>query len=597
MKVNKRLFNLILLSLVSWLSFCPVKAQAPVNAISFRDIFLGAAGGEKLTQNEKNNLVYLPTEKLTQPPQKYSDGKSFFEATTNQIKGETVENLYNKGLATPIHPVDDKKIESILSSEDKDRLTVVIVPGIFGEMIRTRPFEEVFEQEHSTYREEWKRNLKTRENNNDETLIHDKRYSLEKLNDESVPLSELLSVSTINDKNGKPLANVILLNTKMMSLETLGKIEDKSPVFLRRLDKFFNIMGTPNNIAFVGYSRGTPQALDMLSMASQSEQDHPWLKNTKAMISLGGVNYGSEIADDAANPNSPNGKLLNSFNKLTKSLALIPENATFMEKLKVINHNNKQWGEFLSSILKSKDADKQNIELNSNSLWKSLRALNREFFDLLTSYDYGEGSKMFFKIATETFTLNSPLESYNQNILRLQKIIQSISEGVSSLSTENRLKWWGDHTIPTNGIHYYSIGGVMPNSKFSELSKKLSENHSCYNTLTIDHHFLAKSVEDFIKVSGIALNDSQVSLHKEKFWPEIAQTLNPNQKPFNATDLGVVGVHHWGLALREAIAMKPAYNKLNSTKNPFPREALLKAIAATVMMDIRNNDSISIPDK
>ena len=49
-------------------------------------------------------------------------------------------------------------------------------------------------------------------------------------------------------------------------------------------------------------------------------------------------------------------------------------------------------------------------------------------------------------------------------------------------------------------------------------------------------------------------------------------------RALDATLLGVLGVHHWGLTLAEV-------NPTTDGSNPFPRTALLKALAAQVALD------------
>ena len=67
---------------------------------------------------------------------------------------------------------------------------------------------------------------------------------------------------------------------------------------------------------------------------------------------------------------------------------------------------------------------------------------------------------------------------------------------------------------------------------------------------------LLQSFRAYCNFSGFALNDSQVATHRVWFYPEAASKLNPAQKPFEATRLGIMAAHHWDLALKVVTKLK-----------------------------------------
>ena len=74
----------------------------------------------------------------------------------------------------------------------------------------------------------------------------------------------------------------------------------------------------------------------------------------------------------------------------------------------------------------------------------------------------------------------------------------------------------------------------------------------------------------------------KVAVGRARFWPQLTALLEPagpGAVP-EARFLGVLGTHHWGLTL-------PAVNRSrDGSVNPFPRTALLKAIAAQAATDL-----------
>jgi hypothetical protein len=152
---------------------------------------------------------------------------------------------------------------------------------------------------------------------------------------------------------------------------------------------------------------------------------------------------------------------------------------------------------------------------------------------------------------------------------------------VEDLSTDARLRWWSTSRLPTRGIRYYAVGGTLSDGE-SEEERRLWDNDTSYNPGSLDHEFLRNGYREFVAASGQRLNDSQVAVVRAQFWPALAALLNPvyRTSPLESRFLGVLGVHHWGLALRDVNKSR------DGSTNPFPRLALLKALVGQVARDL-----------
>ncbi len=100
----------------------------------------------------------------------------------------------------------------------------------------------------------------------------------------------------------------------------------------------------------------------------------------------------------------------------------------------------------------------------------------------------------------------------------------------------------------------------------------LAANPVAYNPKSLDYRFLRNPYYDLYDASGLALNDSQTVFSRTRIWPEVTAALNPRQSLGATYYLGMLGTHHWGIALPYAFPMA------DGSLNPFPRAALIDAV-------------------
>jgi hypothetical protein len=462
----------------------------------------------------------------------------------------------------------EKEISGDVSALNADKIlairpiTIVIVPGIFGEFIDTRGFEDVLSLPSSDS-DSFKAAVgKALAENNPNAS--DRTYNTQTREMGVLPLTEVINVGNMRSKAGEPIARVVLLKTPRFSLETMGEADDHADLFNRRISKYLALTG-PQDLALVGYSRGTVLALEMLAQAKI--KNLPWLSSVKGMISLGGVAWGSTLADDTANPNSATFKAIQHVQKLRASLNPESPIATF-----------KAWGVFFAQMaLIVPELLKHNLVVDSADYKVSL---------VNSGVDIKTMLGIIYGFVVEAFQSTDPLKlvttirqdsKFSSNVTRFQALLDSVLAGVGTLTSNSRLEWWKTHTLPTN-VRYYSLSGAMARPDASDLEKDAWSKGVGYNSSVDDKNLLQNRL-DYEDKSGITLNDSQVSVAQTMILPNAAAKMNPANAGLNDSYLGTVGTHHWGLALRVVTPMA------DGEMNPFPREALLKALAAKVAMD------------
>jgi hypothetical protein len=324
-------------------------------------------------------------------------------------------------------------------------------------------------------------------------------------------------------------------------------------------------------VAFVGYARGTPLGLEMLSQAKR--ESLPWLSRVKGMISLSGVVLGSTLADDATKgESSATRKLLEGMSETARSLELFPEGSGFLANRRIRAANDAKWAAFAAN------AAPLMLKLNQGSPLDTLMSVSR----VDPRAPLGIAAQMWQKLGLGGWGFFADAQ-YNDNIRRFRAFLEQLLTATRELSTDARVAWFKAHELPL-GPTYYAITAAManPDAPDSSGEKALFASPLGYGKGSYDDTMLVQNRKDYEALSGgIALNDSQVSVIQAAFPPAVLEGLNPANHGLKTKFLGICGTHHWGMALREVNKMR------GGQVNGFPREALLRTLAIQVMLDAR----------
>lgn len=535
------------LSLSSW-----AQAQSPEDrsAHFFRDIFhteMQRSGGSGASRTE--DFIFLPTPAVSRFPADI-DASDPLKSLLREHAPIAVRDLYEYGLGRAPQPIN--QLDSIY--EKSGPITIVIVPGIYGEFIDTRPFDEALSQGGS-FQQQWRGSL---------AALTDSVYSLEQLGESEKGLDQLIDLASFDDEEGRNQVNLIYLKPLFGSLETLGSAEKINSIYLRRLSKVFEAipaMATPH-IYLLGYSRGAPYALDLIVKSRARAEKYPWASRVKGHIGLVGVYYGSESADDAyLNPKSAQFKAIQILNRLAQELEVSAGSPL------VIARNSARWtGAFAQLATLSQEL----ASLLPAEAVAELLQLGLPEPDLRTLLG------TFGDVAFSLLKLDRPLRDYDGNIRRFKVLVRELNQGAASLSTGERLKWWRENVLPAD-IALYDVVGTMPDasrpgqglSPLSELPGYASDSADYTGSLRSGFYTLKN-------ISGTQLNDSQMTIARAHYWPEAAAVLNPRQVPLKSHLLAVMGTHHWGCSY--PIVVKEGDGRVNA----FPRSVLLKSIATFI---------------
>jgi hypothetical protein len=661
-------------------SYASNKCDTTDSVIKFQQIFRSIV--PQSTTDEAFQMINLI------PPKAWYDVTGLNNLSTI-VKDESPLKAYElaaqseckAGTLLSTSEIDNNLLAGRNINDPFDRVTVILIPGIFGEFIETKAFTEILDNKNSKFRSAWQQKI----SNNSSTNSTDPSYTLKSIEKSEVSLDKLITTSSIDDANGNNLVNVILLETPPLSLESLDHITTISEMFNRRINKFMEIIDYKSHnyfpITLVGYSRGAIIGLEMLSQLTDvktkkfDEHKMLWSHQIKSLNTIGGVIYGSDVADTAIeaknfdyvsnsnssdNPNailnSKSGRQFKAMKQLQADLmSSIPSDSAIsklpeaLQRIALYEHNMKAYKTFFQSMIDtfieqqknqlkmatelglSKEGYKADFTFINESLKKLFDGslLEKVKSDLTNGIPFVIDNKLntnsetvkagellvssiieklaektapyryldynilmtnAFNVIFNNLKLQYPLSDYENNVIKFKDVLHKMLVGIEELTSKERKLWWNKHIIP-NSVKYYAIAGTM--------SEKYFLNAYAYNNKVYDDISLIGSYRDFSNFSKVFINDSQVGFNKANFFPQVHKELNKNQPEISASNLGLMGTHHWGMALevvyapnsKEEYDLKTdpySHNRVLREKgdtNPFPRAALLKSLVYNTVID------------
>jgi hypothetical protein len=510
-------------------------------ALEFRKIFAGHAQAH-YSQDAIEQLIFLPNSKVLE--RSIAGAATVEDVLANhRTKLQTIKpsQLFQEAAQTP-HPET--------GAAPRHPVTFVIIPGIFGEFIDHIPYEEILQNGESSLAQTWSELSSAPD-------FTDAVFDLESMQAQQRPMRELVQAGSLDDEAGRAQTRIILLKAPKTSLESLGTLAESAAIYQRRLSKIFDRIGAPENAYFLGYSRGLNVGMELV--ATSDVNTHPWMRGFKGLIGLGGVTYGSAVADRALNPERMEGKVFQRVKQLAEELEVPTQKDNAMSAAALMLRNTGRWAAALAEMASygAQLASPEGLQLEN---------IQSDGMDL------GFMVRTFRDIALESFQLDRPFADYARNIKRFQIFVREAMEGIQSLGTESCLLWIKTHRLPET-LHYYAITSTMPDPSTPATGvSPLTGNTVAYEPAGLDYRGLRMSYYSYLEESGMSLNDSQISLDRSPFWPELHQLANPRQKLFPATLLAVLGTDHWGMAF--PVAFETESGKVN----PFPRTILMKTL-------------------
>ncbi|MBF0297922.1 MAG: hypothetical protein HQK51_04340 [Oligoflexia bacterium] len=566
----------------------------------------------------------------------------------NEVENEYQSEYQNESQSESI----EKKIDQSLLKLKKNPITIVLLTGMFTEFTKYQMFHEIFTpkyQKKSLFYKKWIKKLNYRKSIDVENdLLRDQYQTLlkteldtygesnnnynpynakTKMGYKNAAIEELINISSFsvndfkNEKNeinedsgdNQEVVRVILLQSPLLSLETLEDYRLMSRVYTRRLNKVFSILGeTPSNLYLLGYSRGVFVGLEMLKTYNE------WQKSVRGVISLSGVLYGTDYSDEGVCHISPTAeacKQLKAIMNMAASLRYIGQyphegiifgSLNFLSRLPTIAYNMYTIVSFIKNMLVVTDFSNYKSNTNNTALNDKINnffikysqlekksflnprrviedaieiiAIARNGVSALKTVDPQLILYLVFKIGLEGLHLNNIYFEHDLIIKKLRIVCEHLYKLLYQISTKDRLEWWRTSNLPTKDINYYSITATMfeNNKENNKDQNQAAEeiNPYYYPSVGLDYLIQQYSYKLMAKHYGFYLNDSKVVMHKAVFWNELNAALNPYyiKNPLKTTWLGIAGVDHWGIAFGSTF-------NLIEQQNKFPREELFKALS------------------
>ena len=187
-------------------------------------------------------------------------------------------------------------------------------------------------------------------------------------------------------------------------------------------------------------------------------------------------------------------------------------------------------------------------------------------------------ASMVRRILFEHFALHKPVANYYDNVRLFKLAVAALREGLDTLTTASRLRWWREHVLPPDVV-YYAIAATMPAPCATARACATSKLHEdgrfgVYDPASVDFRSNRAGYHALLRDTRKQLNDGQVPLDRAMFWPGFAAELNPNQPMYKSALLAVFNTHHWALCI----------TGMDAESNGFPRQALLESLVAFVAL-------------
>lgn len=515
--------------------------------MAFRDLYTAIAWREGASAPAIAKQVLLPPQSLgaALPPAALAAADPI-AAVAPRFQTLCPSQLYENGLQVAGQEEPDPRPG--LAAEP---VTLLVVPGILAEWIDDVPFEEVMQNQQSSFARAHAAAL---------AALRTQAYDVQALAKTERSLGELVTVASLDDASGHALVNLILLRPVLGTLETVAAHAEVLPVLLDRIDlvmRALPLAATPA-LHVLGYSRGGPLGLELLAAAFADAPAHPWTARVRGFVSLAGVLYGSELADQTvADAGSMDYRALHTLLDLADRLEVAGDGDGAIAREAMKLRNTGRWIKALAEVVTIVANAPSEPGLDREPRGQPMPAV-------------GPMLALVRKVATELFAIDRPGE-YFDNVRRFQVLMHAVLGGVKDLSSEARLAFWRQSTLPLQ-LRYYALTATMAERHSGAESVLASSEY--YGADTTDFSSLRRSYYGLARVSGVDLEDSQVTLPRARFWPELTAHWHGPAASYRAQFLGVIACHHWGIAFPEA------FRSANGRHNVFPRKVLLKALGA-----------------
>ncbi len=524
----------------------------------FRNAFYTYASLSGYSEEDVAHMLYVPTPDLDTVGQcDHGNPNDCFGSIKETLAQKKPSALYQFGTQTPLVRISEP--DAVF--EDNGPVTLLLFPGYYQEFFPLS-WRMLLSENDSSFHRQWKDAL-LRAAPED---LADESYDIQKLGTKPVPLSELFRMGSIDDASGKPLVKLMLLLPPAGSGETVGNEVHCRAAYLRRLDKLFHILPSPERMYMLGYSRGIPVGLDVYASALENKAAHPWASTIAGAVSLGGTVYGTPMADMAFDRKTPLGGLTGSIIDIANNLeSCDPKESPFARATKIAR-NTRAWATWAPRLA---------LQLGTSSTPEGYRleGLGAGQADPLGVWNFVSNIVFRYMFQADRF-----FSGYCDNVEQWKTGVRLVTDGIRMMSTEARLAWFQTHALPSH-FKAFSIAATMGDSTTTKDSVwALSKDPVVYGANdSLDYMILRGGFYQGVSVGTGDLNDGMVPVSHAVFWPGLHTSLRPSQPRYKTYLMGILANHHWGLAYDSV------FPRADTEHNRMPKDVLLRSIARFIV--------------
>eukprot|EP00127_Corallochytrium_limacisporum_P002479 Clim_evm36s128 gene=Clim_evmTU36s128 len=533
---------------------------------------------DEMEKGDARDLFMLPNDAYKtmwrQSNKVGADGDSVTLAAFDEtLRGVQPSELYEASHQEKIEPFEGDPLDGLRAR--KEPLTLFLFSGLGHEMILQAPYEDIFSNPNAAFKAQWEEMVKDHIDQGD---LWDFTHSLQKLGTKRVALDEWCRVTSLDDPDepSRVLVRLILIRSQIGSVESMGCNRDSGIQYCRRINKICRLLGkVPDDMIFIGYSRGLPLALNMAVIANEENQKdwYPWHKNLRGIVSLGGPIYGSEMGDAAQKDESePINHVLRTLEQLLQDLDYGDDDVAEGKG----GFGAHTYGAVKGTVVNTAAIAKAAARLSRAPVKIEENFLN-EGFTASSIPHVTPFMTMINQLFFQNFNASAPIAEYYKNMRRWKVLGNRILETAWNLSTEGSEDFWKKYTVPENYLYFSVIGTMGDAVTESSVIPEMTHNQTCYDAKSSDYLVSRLQWYDLKRFAkNMPLNDACVTVNRATFWgPAIQQSLNPKQKPYKSHLVCLANVNHFGMGMQYAV-------QDSSAGSPFPRLAFLFALSAFI---------------
>ena len=433
-----------------------------------------------------------------------------------------------------------------LDSEEPKVFTLVVFNGSTSEYYRYRFLPSLFGNDpaESNIAQEFIKKAARQDSN----INKDWHFSLKEMDHIEAPITQLLKVRQIEVTNGHIL-RIIDIEGPRGSLESIAPFDQRKELIVRRLQKYFKIMGTPKHLGFLGFSHGGLIQIKLAEYVISNKIEG--FENLEALVSWAGACWGVEHLRNQGIHGSIGTAIFGLFRQLSQ---LSTERKDIHANLKLVANIARDLINTFRNDLK--------IEIEAER-------------ELIQGSIFDTDFLAYIKELIHDFDIRIKWKPGYELLIRAKSLGETFLAAITELDPVEVERWYSEHTLPSD-IKYYSLAVAQPMSNINgPVDARLK--HPWFLSKGLTSRLLRVAHNELYYRYQVPYSDGFITTQSMNFSWEKHKKLNPRQEAYENIALGTVIGHHGTVIAPEIL------KTIDPSESPMPRRELFLSLASMLL--------------